>query len=134
MFSVQDEEEAEGDCPVSRKDHDELCFIHHQLQEDYINLQQDCFKLRSENEEFRNELQKSKFSYSNVKSSIRLLLFFTGLTSIIFEWLLKKFAGSIEIGQQALPLEDQLLMVLLKLRMGLSNTDLAVFVTWHRFH
>ncbi|KAF4096068.1 hypothetical protein G5714_023671 [Onychostoma macrolepis] len=42
-----DEEEAEGDRPVSRKEYDDLCFRHHQLQEDYINLQQDCYKLRS---------------------------------------------------------------------------------------
>lgn len=129
LFSVQDEEEAEGDRPVSRKEYDDLCFRHHQQQEDYINLQQDCYKLRSENEELRHELQKSKFSYSNVKSSIGQLLFFTGLTSVIFEWLLKKLGGSIEISHQALPLEDQLLMVLMKLRMGLSNTDLA-----YRFH
>ncbi|XP_058642434.1 uncharacterized protein LOC131546681 [Onychostoma macrolepis] len=47
-----DEEEAEGDRPVSRKEYDDLCF-RHQLQEDYINLQQDCYKLRSENEELR---------------------------------------------------------------------------------
>ncbi len=65
LFSVQDEEEAEGDRPVSRKDYNDLCIRHHQLQEDYINLQQDCFKLRSENEELRHELQKSKFSYKS---------------------------------------------------------------------
>ncbi|KAF4112131.1 hypothetical protein G5714_006926 [Onychostoma macrolepis] len=42
-----DEEEAEGDHPVSRKEYDDLCFRHHQLQEDYINLQQDCYKLHT---------------------------------------------------------------------------------------
>ncbi|XP_065153661.1 uncharacterized protein [Paramisgurnus dabryanus] len=124
-----DEEEAEVNHPVSREEYDDLCVRHRQLQEDYINLQQDCFKLRRENEGLSEELQNSKFSYRNVKSNTGQLLFFTGLTSVIFEWLLKKLSGSIEVSHQALPLEDQLLMVLMKLRMGLSNTDLA-----YRFH
>ncbi|KAF4109481.1 hypothetical protein G5714_010554 [Onychostoma macrolepis] len=60
-----DEEEAEGDRPVSRKEYDDLCF-RHQLQEDYINLQQDCYKLRSENEELRRPHHYATGTYTEV--------------------------------------------------------------------
>ncbi|XP_058497496.1 uncharacterized protein LOC131467541 isoform X2 [Solea solea] len=117
--------QADEDLPptVSRSEYDDLRLTHRQLQEDYNNLQQECVKLRSENDSLKHKLNQSKLTYSNVKSSFRQLVYFTGLTSIIFEWLLKKLSS--EISHHSLPLEDQLLMVLMKLRLGLSNLDLA---------
>ncbi|KAK0137986.1 hypothetical protein N1851_025794 [Merluccius polli] len=117
FISVQSDEELP---PVSRSEYDNL---HLKLQEDYINLQQECFKLRIENDSLKQKLNQSKLTYCNVKSNFRQLLFFTGLTSIIFEWLIEKLSS--ELSHHSLPLEDQLLMVLMKLRLGLSNLDLA---------
>lgn len=71
------------------------------------------------------ELQKSNFSCATVKCNITQLIFRTGLTSVIFEWLFTKTTGSVERISQKLSLEDHLLVVLMKLRLGLSNTDLA---------
>ncbi|XP_035997780.1 uncharacterized protein LOC105928197 isoform X6 [Fundulus heteroclitus] len=73
----------------------------------------------------KEELEKSKFSYANVKCNARQLLFFTGFTSVIFHWLLTKINDSVERISQKLGQEDHLLVVLMKLRLGLNNTDLA---------
>lgn len=51
--------------------------------------------------------------------------FLTGLTSVLFEWLVTKITGSFERNIQKLTLEDHLLVILMKLRLGLCNTDLA---------
>uniref|UniRef100_A0A8C6K907 DDE Tnp4 domain-containing protein n=1 Tax=Nothobranchius furzeri TaxID=105023 RepID=A0A8C6K907_NOTFU len=51
--------------------------------------------------------------------------FFTGLTTFVFDWLLIKITDSVEIICQKLTAHDHLLVVLMKLRLGLSNTDLA---------
>lgn len=44
---------------------------------------------------------------------------------MLFEWLVTKITGSLEIIIQKLTLEDHLLVIVMKLRLGLCNTDLA---------
>uniref|UniRef100_A0A8C6KZ18 THAP-type domain-containing protein n=1 Tax=Nothobranchius furzeri TaxID=105023 RepID=A0A8C6KZ18_NOTFU len=52
-------------------------------------------------------------------------VFFTGLTTLVFDWLLTKVTDSVEIICQKLTAQDHLLVVLMKLTLGLSNMDLA---------
>ncbi|XP_034022007.1 uncharacterized protein LOC117506603 isoform X1 [Thalassophryne amazonica] len=116
---------AQEDIPVPRKEYDDLNMRHHQLQEEYVNLQQDFGKLQTENQKLKEELERSTFSYANVKSNIAKLIFFTGLTSTLFQWLLTIISDSVERVSQKISKEDHLLIVLMKLRLGLSNIDLA---------
>ncbi|XP_034024514.1 uncharacterized protein LOC117508793 [Thalassophryne amazonica] len=111
--------------PVPRKEYDDLNMRHHQLQEEYVNLQQDFGKLQTENQKLKEELERLTFSYANVKSNIAKLIFFTGLTSALFQWLLTIISDSVERVSQKISKEDHLLIVLMKLRLGLSNIDLA---------
>uniref|UniRef100_A0A667YEM8 DDE Tnp4 domain-containing protein n=1 Tax=Myripristis murdjan TaxID=586833 RepID=A0A667YEM8_9TELE len=73
----------------------------------------------------KEELKKSTFSYSNIKFNMVQLLFFTGITSVLFDWLCTKMTDSVKIFSKRLSLQDHLLIVLMKLRLGLTNTDLA---------
>ncbi|KAF3845921.1 hypothetical protein F7725_002999, partial [Dissostichus mawsoni] len=66
------------------------------LQEEYVNLRQEFDTLRAENVKLKEELQKSTFSYTTVKCNIGQLNFLTGLTSVVFEWLITKMMGSVE--------------------------------------
>lgn len=116
---------AEEDIPVPRRKYDDLNLRHSQLQEDYVNLRQEFDTLQAENVQLKEVLQKSTFPYTTVKCNIGQLIFLTGLTSVIFEWLLTKITGSVERISQKLTVEDHLLVILMKLRLGLSNTDLA---------
>nr|XP_029135251.1 uncharacterized protein LOC114920865 isoform X1 [Labrus bergylta] len=113
------------DIPVPKREYDDLNLRHSQLQEDYVNLRQEFDTLRAENVKLKEELQKSTFSYTTVKCNIVQLIFLTGLTSVVFEWLLTKITDSVEIICKKLTVEDHLLVILMKLRLGLSNTDLA---------
>ena len=117
--------EAEEDIPVPKREFDDLNLRHSELQEDYVNLWQELDTLWAENVKLKEELQKSKFSYTTVKCNMVQLLFLTGLTSVVFEWLLTKITGSVEIICKKLTVEDHLLVILMKWRLGLSNTDLA---------
>ena len=44
---------------------------------------------------------------------------------MVFEWLITKIMGSVERIHNKLTVEDNLLIILMKLRLGLCNTDLA---------
>lgn len=125
LSDSEEEPEVKEEPAALRTELDELSVRHRQLQEDYMNLQQECFMRRAENEKLREELQQSKFSYTSVKCNVGMLLFFTGLTSVMFEWFLTKLSGSVEPSRQNISLQDHLLMVLMKIRMGLSNADLS---------
>uniref|UniRef100_A0A3Q2PCF0 Uncharacterized LOC105928197 n=2 Tax=Fundulus heteroclitus TaxID=8078 RepID=A0A3Q2PCF0_FUNHE len=116
---------AKENIPVPKKANDEPHQSHRQLQAEYGYLRQELDALQAENQMLKEELEKSKFSYANVKCNARQLLFFTGFTSVIFHWLLTKINDSVERISQKLSQEDHLLVVLMKLRLGLNNTDLA---------
>ncbi|XP_056098360.1 uncharacterized protein LOC130099653 [Rhinichthys klamathensis goyatoka] len=105
--------------------HDELKLKYSQLSAECVNLRSEINKLKSEKEELKETLRKTQFSFSSIKSKAVHVLFFTGLTSVIFEWLIQKLKGSVEVVRSSMNLEDHLLVTLMKLRLGLSNKDIA---------
>lgn len=107
---------AEEDIPVPRRKYDDLNLRYSQHQNNYANVQQQCEKIQAEN---------IMFSYATIKCNLGQLIFLTGLTFGIFEWLFAKIEGCVERICQKLTLQDYLLVLLMKLRLGLSNTDLA---------
>lgn len=98
---------------------------HEQLNNDYCNLRADFYRLKEENTKLKEELQKSRFSFDTVKSNAVHLLFLTGLTSTIFSWIMGKLNHTVSQHAGSLKIEDHLLLILMKLRLGLSNRDLA---------
>ena len=87
-----------------------------------IERSEEIFKSREEN----NLLKTSKFSCQYLKKSDDKIKFFTGLNCSRFIWLFNKVRSSIKILHQKLSLEDHMLAVLMKLKLGLLNKDLAV--------
>lgn len=60
-----------------------------------------------------------------IKDHSNYLLFLSGLTSVLFIWLLGKVQCCVQKLNASLTLEDHLLIVLMKLSLGLSNGYLA---------
>ena len=87
-----------------------------------IERNEEIYKLREEN----NILKTSKFSYEYLKKSDDKMTFFTGLNCSRFIWLFNKVKSSIKILYKKLSLEDHMLVVLMKLKLGLLNKDLAI--------
>ena len=87
-----------------------------------IERNEEIHKLCEEN----NILKTSKFSYEYLKKSDDKMTFFTGLNCSRFIWLFNKVKSSIKILHKKLSLEDHMLVVLVKLKLGLLNKDLAV--------
>lgn len=110
---------------VPREAYNSLHEKYNHLSTDYGNLRKDFYSLREENERLKQELQKSRFSFATVKDNANYMLFLTGLTSALFIWLLAKLNGGVQKLYTSLTLEDHLLVVLMKLRLGVSNRDIA---------
>lgn len=96
-----------------------------QLNTEYWALTNDYYRLHDENVRLKAELEQSRFSFRTVKDKPNYLLFLTGLSLVIFMWLLSKIKCGVQKIYSNLTLEDHFLMVLMKLRMGLCNRDLA---------
>ncbi|XP_061584404.1 uncharacterized protein LOC133449285 isoform X2 [Cololabis saira] len=114
-----DHSPTEEDIPVTRTEYNDLNLRYTELKSDHVNLQEKYQQLRDENERLKEELKKSTFSYSNIKCNMVQLLFITGITSVLFDWLCTKIAGSVKIFSNKLSLQDHLLIVLMKLRLQL---------------
>lgn len=67
--------------------------------------------------------EKAIFRYKNLKNHGPMLQFYTGISHKIFKWLLQY--GPQEVATKTLTVEDHLLLVLVKLRMGLTNKDIS---------
>ena len=87
-----------------------------------IERNEEIYKLCEEN----NLLKTSKSSYEYLKKSDDKVTFFIGLNCSRFIWLFNKVKSSIKILLKKLSLEDHMLVVLVKLKLGLLNKDLAV--------
>ncbi|XP_059897485.1 uncharacterized protein LOC132449708 isoform X1 [Gadus macrocephalus] len=105
--------------------HDDLKHKYSQLSTECVNLRLEIDKLKTENEELKATLMNTQFSFSSIKSKAVQVLFFTGLTSVLFEWLSHKLKNSVEVVRGSMNLKDHLLIVLMKLRLGLCNKDIA---------
>ncbi|XP_056451867.1 uncharacterized protein LOC130386972 [Gadus chalcogrammus] len=105
--------------------HDDLKHKYSQLSTECVNLRLEIDKLKTENEELKATLMNTQFSFSSIKSKAVQVLFFTGLTSVLFEWLSHKLKDSVEVVRGSMNLKDHLLIVLMKLRLGLCNKDIA---------
>ena len=105
---------------------DEMKLLYDCLNTDYTNLQQDFLALRKENEDLKKKLGMTSFCFNCVADDSERLKFFTGLKSLtVFYWLLNIFKRNIDLVSQRLSVEGQLLLVLMKLRLGISNKDIA---------
>ena len=90
--------------------------------DELIERNEKIYKLCEEN----NLLKTSKFSYQYFEKSDDKMAFFTGLNCSRFIWLVNKVKSSIKILHMKLSLEDHVLVVLMKLKLGLLNKDPAV--------
>ncbi|KAL2096811.1 hypothetical protein ACEWY4_006018 [Coilia grayii] len=116
---------AEEEDLIPRYEYNSLCERYNQLQEECASLRQDVTRLTAENERLREDLKASRFCYNTIRSDIPQFLFLTGLQIIVFNWLIQKLSGTVDTVCKKLSLQDHLLVVLMKLKIGFSNKYLA---------
>ncbi|XP_020787669.2 uncharacterized protein LOC110166720 isoform X2 [Boleophthalmus pectinirostris] len=122
-FHTDTEDEDESDF-VPKLNLDQLSIQCDQLQEDYEALKRELEAVKSENQQLQDQLKLSKFGFDSLKDST--LCFFTGLESIqVFSWLLNIIKRTGLVLKDGLNWENHLLLVLMKIRLGLDNKDLA---------
>lgn len=105
------------------------------LEENNIVVNNDSIKRMNESillKESIKKLKKRLFSYRYIQYSKAMHLFYTGITKPVFQWLLDqiKKQSSKDKKQKLfctkkLSMEDHLFLILVKLRLGLKNRDLA---------
>ena len=86
----------EEDAMVPKKDYDNLRHMYDCINVEYVNLRQEFGEIQNENKKLKEELQNNKYSYLSVRNNTVQFLFLTGITTIIFDWLLKKLKGNVE--------------------------------------
>ncbi|XP_041918206.1 uncharacterized protein LOC121682219 [Alosa sapidissima] len=95
-----------------------------ELQEDYSSVKKELETVREENRQLKEKLRNSKFGFDSISDPA--LCFFTGLqTAQVFLWLLSILKRSAISLRGGLTWENHLLLVLMKIRLGLSNKDIA---------
>ena len=69
------------------------------------------------------EAKKTALLYKNIKTNAKMFLFYTGINKKIFNWILKW--GPKKMVVRKLKIADHLLLIIVKLRTGFKNQDLA---------
>ena len=79
--------------------------------------------LKSKIQKLETEVLRLKFSYNNLNE--KEVNFYTSLTPSLFLWVLQKISPNVKSVVQILSFQDHLLMILMKIRLGCLNKDLA---------
>jgi hypothetical protein len=79
--------------------------------------------LKSKMQNLETQVLKSRFSYNNLTE--KEITFYTGLTMQLSLWVLTKVSMCAKLCVKTMSMQDHLLLVLMKLRLGLLNRDLA---------
>ncbi|XP_056441445.1 uncharacterized protein LOC130391619 isoform X1 [Gadus chalcogrammus] len=141
---IRDEDKAPATCPtsqpeadtvdysedeckfVSRKEMHQLNLQYNQLRDDYEALKRELYATQEENKHLKEQLKQSKFGFDSIKDTNAKIIFFTGLQSLqMVMWLLDIVKRSTLVLKGGLSWENHLLLVLMKVRLGLTNRDLA---------
>ena len=111
---------------VPKIEFDELKMQYDRLHADFLSIRSDLYALREENAMLKEKLDLKKFGFRTVKNNVKRLKFFTGLQSlVVFQCLLGIFKQNVSLVRKTLNFEDHLLLMLLKVRLGNSNRDIA---------
>lgn len=96
------------------------------LNRELIVRNDEVYDLREENASLKDQLAKTRFSFNAIKDSDAHINFFTGLASAGFIlWIIAVIKGRVKTVEKSLSVADHLLLVLMKLKLGLLNKDLA---------
>lgn len=105
---------------------DQLTLQYNQLSDDYKALKSELDATQEENKHLKEQLKQSKFGFDSKKDTNAKIILFTGLQSLhVFMWLLDIVKRSTLVLKGGLSWENHLLLVLMKVRLGLTNRDLA---------
>uniref|UniRef100_A0A672ZSJ7 DDE Tnp4 domain-containing protein n=1 Tax=Sphaeramia orbicularis TaxID=375764 RepID=A0A672ZSJ7_9TELE len=100
--------------------------ITEQVHRDNLELRKELNELKKENKCLK-KISERQFGFLSLRNSSSLFKFFTGLQTVqIFMWLLNVLKPNVVKVKSSLSLKDHLLIILMKLRLGLTNQDLAV--------
>ena len=93
------------------------------LRNDLLEKEREVYCLSSTNRRLERAVKLSRFSFSNLDENN--ITFYTGLSSKLFLWILNRFQNYVRPCLKKISFEDHLLIVLMKIRLGLLNTDLS---------
>ncbi|MEQ2232642.1 hypothetical protein ILYODFUR_013623 [Ilyodon furcidens] len=88
---------------VPKAVHDDLKQKYSQLNMKCDNLHVDIIKLKAENKQLNAMIRTTQFSFASLNCKPAQLLFFTGLTSALFNWVLQMVKDSVEVVCDSVP-------------------------------
>lgn len=93
-----------------------------QLNDELVERNRDIYKLREEIAKLRGNM----FGFHTIKKSAEWFKFFTGIPTVaVFLWIVGLIKGRVKKCTTKLSAEDHVLAILMKLRLGLLNKDIA---------
>ena len=96
------------------------------LNQELIERNGEVYALRHENKALKDALRMRQFNYNTIKDNDADMNFFTGLScAALFMWIVTLVKSKVRPLTKSLSIEDHVLVVLMKLKLGLLNKDIA---------